>query len=200
MLDKTSPTPTSAPSSSAILSDVQYGGQTKANIQWELVQDFGQVHHPVLNRIERRAKFNVRHNMQLLENVGQNLYEFREAIDHAFEVAMRQLLDSSHIDSWFSAYIDHEDLIPPVYLPPVKVGKFDRNSFLDKIFKTFQSNRKFLLDGLLEFRVAIYPSLNGRGRKSKAPRTFTEIKESKDSIIQTFTSAEDRGLMNSCGY
>ena len=200
MKDTVDVTPSNQALASTDMPHLQYGGRNEANVQWNLIQDFGEVHHPVLDRIERRANFHVTHNLQLLENIGQNLYEFREAIDHAFEDAMRQLLVSSHWDSWFSAYIDHEDLNPSIYLPPVKVWKFDRKSFLDKIFRTFQSNKKFLMDGLLEIRVAIYPGLNGSGRKSKAPKTHNEFKKSKDSIIKTFTSAEDRGLMNSCGY
>ena len=115
-------------------------------INWEIIENNGEVRHEKFKRTERRVVFRVVHNFTNFTTLKQ----YEEAIDTAFENAIRPLLNDSNPNDIFSAYIEHEELHPSIYIGYQKVSAFDKHAFLNKLYAIAQSNTKFLLDGVLK--------------------------------------------------
>ena len=158
-------------------------------INWEVIENNGEVRHEKFKRTERRVVFKIEHNFKNFSTLKQ----YEEAIDTAFENAVRPLLNNSNPDDIFSAYIEHEKLHPSVYIGYQKVRAFDKHAFLNKLYAIAQSNTKFLLDGALKVRVAIIRIVVGSGRTKRAINSYDHIKKLK-SVIKI------RNNNNACGY
>ena len=156
---------------------------------WNLIENRGEVRHEKYRRTEKSVVFKIEHNFKDFTD----LKTFEEIIDNSFEKAIRPMLEDCSPDDQFSAYIEHVSLTPSIFIGYQKVRNFDKKSFLNHLYKIAQSNTTFLLDGVLNVRVAIVNPVEGAGRSSRNIRTYDSVKDQK-SLIKINNNN------NSCGY
>src|SRR6266571_4798346 len=159
-------------------------------INWNLVETFAPKTSKNLKCVEKRAVFKVEHNFKQMPS----LMMFQASIDDAFETTIKTLIANAKPEDKFSCTIDADGLGSPIYLRPGRVSSFDKKRFLDQVFKTSQSNKDFLNSGLFTVKTVIYESVSGSGRSTRAPKTYSEENEKKDSVVKI------RNEDNSCGY
>jgi hypothetical protein len=130
-------------------------------------------------RIEKRASFEVNHNI----DKSINLMEYQQQIDDSYEAAIKHFISGYPDDYLYSAKIEHENLNKSIYLHPQRIASFEKTRFLDKVFMVSQSNEEFLINGKLNVEVVIYKRVVGSGKTTKAPQTYEEAKHKKTSIV-----------------
>ena len=156
--------------------------QPDPQMLWQLVEDNGEVRHEKFQRTERRAQFKVEHNF----NDIKDLKAYEDSIDNAYENAIKPMLRQSNPDDLYSAYIDHPELNPSIFIGYHKVSSFDKKKFLNKLYKIAQSNTSFFLDGVLKVRVAIIKTVQGAGRNKQKITTY-ETKAQKFKINNKYS-------------
>jgi len=148
-------------------------------VNWRLVEELEPVEIQKFGRIEKRASFQVTHNIYK----SSNLLEYQKEIDDSYEAAIKHLIDQYQGCDYFSAMIESESLSTSIYLRPEKIEDFDKTRFLYKVFMVSQSNKDFLLYGILDVKVVIIRRVIGSGRTTKAPNTYEQEKINKKSIV-----------------
>ena len=171
--------PTPGPSSSPQTSPVQNDSQPKPSIEWILTQTFDRHFDPNMKRLERKALFTVRHNLDEVNSLN----ELEQDIDTAFGRAVRQFFNQYHPEDRVSLNISSEGLIRRIYLRPVPIRNFNDSSFRHTISLVAQSNREFLMSKEMRVQFNIYHSLRGGGRSHKRIITQDENSKRKHSVV-----------------
>ena len=167
--------------------------QTDPQMLWRLIEDNGEVINEKFQRTERHAQFIIEHHF---DNTT-DLIDYKDAIDSAFENAIRPLLRDAQPNDLYSVCIEHEELNPSLYIGYHRVKNFDKKQFLDRLFKITQSNTKFLLGGVLKVRIVIVRQMiggGGEGRNKRAVKSYKEYAKNAKSIITI------KNENNACGY
>jgi hypothetical protein len=145
------------------------------------------------HRKELKTRFKIEHNLKEYENFIQ----IQDEVESIFEYVIENMLSEGQPEDLFSINIFNNLLEPEIYIAPTKIKNFKIRTILSRIEHIAQSNRAFLLDGVLGAEIILSENINGIGKRrkiSKAPKSFTEDSFSK---LSTVTIKNDD---YSCGY
>jgi hypothetical protein len=145
------------------------------------------------HRKELKTRFKIEHNLKEYDNFIQ----IQDEVESIFEYVIENMLSEGQPEDLFSINIFNNLLEPEIYIAPTKIKNFKMRTILSRIEYIAQSNRSFLLDGVLGVEIILTKNINGIGKKrkiSKAPKSFIEDSFSK---LSTVTIKNDD---NSCGY
>ena len=171
----------------------QTGSGVEPLIKWILIGKENPFRSLRLNALEQWLTFDIEHNLSNLIELP-HIRTYAGAIDNAFAEAMSPFIDSLRDNDRIGFYIESNDLNYHIYLRPEKPRPFDKERFLNQIFLTSQSNKSFLNSGHLKVRVLIIYSLFGSGRTNKAPISYAQSVQNKQSVIKI------KNNDHSCGY
>jgi hypothetical protein len=154
--------------------------EVKRFANWILIEENGPTEIEKFKRVEKRASFEVNHNI----DKSIDLMEYQQQIDDSYEAAIKHFISEYPEDYLYSAKLEHENLKKSIYLHPERIGSFDKTRFLNKVFMVSQSNEEFLINGKLNVEVVIYKRVVGSGKRTtRAPQTYDEEKHKKTSIV-----------------
>jgi len=193
------------------ISDNQIGGNINVDepsnvlFEWRAVKapNGDEVIHKYWSTFRRhqvKAKFNIKHNF----GAFSDLFSIEKSIDNMFNNFMSKQLSNFNDNDLASINIEHENLHGNnLFIPPFKIRDFNPQSFFNAIYEVSQSNKSFLLNGVLSLEVNITKAIRGSGNSSEPPKKKAKIKPpvTKDEIINNSRSVvEIHNLDNGCAF
>ena len=160
-------------------------------VQWELSHTFDEHYDRRMKRLERKARFIVRHNFG---QIG-DLDSFGQDIDNVFDNAVRPFIENCFDMDRVTFNISSEGLLKKIFIKSVPVKNFNPRSFRDAIKLVSQSNTEFLLAKELTVQINIWHALRGGGRSKQRIVTQEEFSRGKKSVVIV-----RNGNGTDCGY
>ena len=184
-LASTSASPLISATSQANISSVQ------PSVEWRLSHTFDEHYDRRMKRLERKARYIVRHNFEEIANLDS----FGHDIDNAFETAVRPFIESCYDLDRVTFNITSEGLIKRIFIKSVPVKNFNPKSFREAIKLVSQSNTEFLMAKELTVQINIWHALRGGGRSKQSIVTQDEFSHGKKSVVTV-----RNGNGTDCGY
>lgn len=148
------------------------------SVRANVIREYEPVVSKKFRRTEYRKDYIVEHNFGSISN----LMYASATIDDFFDRLVNPYLEQNNNQDIVSVAIDSSSLTAPIFVKPQRIGRFEKESFLNAIQKVSQSNRTFLLDGEFKVTVNITKSPEGRGR-STAPVSREEFRKRLSQTI-----------------
>ena len=193
--DVTAPQPSNLPSTSSspsISTTTQTNiSSVQPSVEWELSHTFDEHYDRRMKRLERKARYSVRHNF---DQIG-DLDSFGHDIDTAFYNAVRPFIESCYDLDRVTFNITSDGLVKKIFIKSVPVKDFNPRSFRDAIKLVSQSNTEFLIAKELTVQVNIWHALRGGGRSKQRILTQDEFSRGKKSVVTV-----RNGNGTDCGY
>lgn len=144
------------------------------------------INHPRLRMTEHRSSYRVTHNFSEIDLLGLG-----EQIDTAFAALVQLQRSVSASDSDLIAVsFHHSELSKPIHLSFVRNVSFDPSMFANRLYSIAQSNRAFLLDGIVTITV---PVLKSQSAGAPSVRTIADVRLLSRSLIEVVSTNVECG-------
>ncbi|MDI9312027.1 MAG: DNA polymerase [Limnohabitans sp.] len=136
--------------------------------------------HQRFHRKIIKTEYKIEHNLSTIPD----LFKVENEIDDAFNNAVNDVIQNANQMDVISIKIFHDELNQPIYINRKK--KFlKKEDFLNAIYKVSQSDKSFLLDGVIRMDVGITEQIIGKGKLcTKKIMTISEYRNKKKSLIK----------------
>ncbi|MDI9312736.1 MAG: DNA polymerase [Limnohabitans sp.] len=136
--------------------------------------------HHRFHRKVTNTQFKIKHNLSTIPD----LFSIEEEIDNTFFSAINKIIKNSHDLDVISITITHDNLSSPIYINRRK-NLLKKEDFLNSLIKVSQSDKTFLLDGVINMKVGITEHIHGKGKVSfKKIMTIHDYRKQKKCIIK----------------